>query len=80
MIRSPLQLQQRRVVTLEGTSGVELAERSGMRVVKAENLDQGIDLLLSEQAEVNCNSGVGVKYKMQYRLEMPIDLGPGFAP
>ena len=45
-ISSPLQLQQRRVATIEGTSGVELAERGSMRVLKTENLTRGIELFL----------------------------------
>ena len=76
MIRSPLQLQQRRVVTLEGTSGVELAERSGMRVVKAENLDQGIDLLLSDQAEALIFERPALRFHLKQNPQLAVQLAP----
>ena len=76
MIRSPLQLQQRRVVSIEGTSGVELAERGGMRVVKAENLDHGIELLLSEQAEALIFDRPALRFHLKQNPQLSVQLAP----
>ena len=76
MIRSPLQLQQRRVVSIEGTSGVELAERGDMRVVKAENLEQGIELLLSEQAEALIFDRPAIRHHIKLNPHLAVQLAP----
>jgi polar amino acid transport system substrate-binding protein len=75
-ISSPAQLQQRRVATIEGTSGVELAERGDMRVLKTENLTSGIELLLSEQAEALIFDRPDLRFHLKQNPELAVQLAP----
>jgi polar amino acid transport system substrate-binding protein len=76
IIRSPAQLQQRRVATIEGTSGVELAERGSMRVLKTENLTSGIELLLSEQAEALIFDRPAIRHHIKLNPHLAVQLAP----
>lgn len=76
MINSPLQLQQRRVATIEGTSGVELAERGSMRVLKTKNLNHGIELLLSEQAEALIFDQPAMRHHIKQNPQLAVQLAP----
>ena len=75
-ISSPAQLQQRRVATIEGTSGVELAERGSMRVLKTENLTSGIELLLSEQAEALIFDRPAIRHHIKLNPHLAVQLAP----
>ena len=75
-ISSPDQLNGRRVAVVEGTSGMELAQRGGMRMVGAPDLKSAIQLMVEKQADALIFDRPAIRYFLKNNPNVSLRLAP----
>ena len=75
-ISTPEQLNGRRVAVVEGTSGMELAQRGDMRIVSATNLRSAVQLLVNQQADALIFDRPAIRYHLKNNPDLPLRLAP----
>ena len=75
-ISDPQQLSGRRVAVVEGTSGMELAERGGMRLLPKPTLAAAADLIVSGKAEALIFDRPALRYYLKNNPQLELRLAP----
>lgn len=75
-INSPDQLNGRRVAVVEGTSGVELAQRGGMRLISAPDLKSAVQLMLNNQTDALIFDRPAIRYYLKNNPDLALRLAP----
>ena len=75
-ISAPAQLNGRRVAVVEGTSGMELAQRGDMRIVSATNLRSAVQLLVNQQADALIFDRPAIRYHLKNNPNLALRLAP----
>ena len=75
-IKDPSALAQVRVAAVNGTSGMELSERLGLRIVATESLDKGVEAVLNDKADAL----IFDRPALRYHLKLNPDLAARVAP
>ena len=75
-ISAPAQLNGRRVAVVEGTSGMELAQRGDMRIVSATNLRSAVQLLVDQQADALIFDRPAIRYHLKNNPDLALRLAP----
>ena len=75
-ISAPAQLNGRRVAVVEGTSGMELAQRGDMRIVSATNLRSAVQLLVNQQADALIFDRPAIRYHLKNNPDLALRLAP----
>ena len=75
-INSPQQLNGRRVAVVEGTSGMDLAQREEMRIVPAPDLHSAVQLMLINQADALIFDRPAIRYYLKNNPDLALRLAP----
>ena len=75
-ISAPAQLNGRRVAVVEGTSGMELAQRGDMRIVSATNLRSAVQLLVDQKADALIFDRPAIRYHLKNNPDLALRLAP----
>ncbi len=75
-ISAPEQLNGRRVAVVEGTSGIELAQRGDMRIVSANNLRNAVQLLVNQHADALIFDRPAIRYHLKNNPDLALSLAP----
>ena len=75
-ISAPEQLNGRRVAVVEGTSGMELAQRGDMRIVSASNLRSAVQLLVNQRADALIFDRPAIRYHLKNNPDLALRLAP----
>ena len=73
-ISTPAQLNGRRVAVVEGTSGMELAQRGDMRIVSATNLRSAVQLLVDQKADALIFDRPAIRYHLKNNPDLALRL------
>ncbi len=73
-ISVPAQLNGRRVAVVEGTSGIELAQRGDMRIVSAANLSSAVQLLVDQKADALIFDRPAIRYHLKNNPDLALRL------
>lgn len=76
VITSPLQLKTRRVAVVNGTSGMDMAQQDGMRVVPSADLEGAIRSVLEGQADALVFDEPAIRYYIKQNPHLALQLAP----
>ena len=76
IITNPLQLKTRRVAVVSGTSGMDMAEQDGMRLVPSADLKGAVRLLLEGQADALVFDEPAIRYYIKQNPQLALQLAP----
>ena len=75
-IKDPSALAQVRVAAVNGTSGMELSERLGLRIVATESLDKGVEAVLNDKADVLIFDRPALRYHLKLNPDLAVKVAP----
>ena len=76
VITNPLQLKARRVAVVSGTSGMEMAQQDGMRLVPSDDLKGAVRLLLEGQADALVFDEPAIRFYIKKNPHLALQLAP----
>ena len=76
VITNPLQLKERRVAVVSGTSGMDMAEQGEMRLVPSADLKGAVQLLLEGQADALVFDEPAIRYHLKQNPQLPLQVAP----
>ena len=75
-IKDPSALAQVRVAAVNGTSGMELSERLGLRIVATESLDKGVETVLNDKADALIFDRPALRYHLKLNPDLAVRVAP----
>ena len=75
-VKDPGELALLRVAAVNGTSGMELAERRKLRIVAAESLDKGIEAVLNNTADALIFDRPALRYHLKLNPDLAVKVAP----
>ena len=75
-VKDPGELALLRVAAVNGTSGMELAERRKLRIVAAESLDKGIEAVLNNTADALIFDRPALRYHLKLNPDLAVRVAP----
>ena len=75
-VKDPGELALLRVAAVNGTSGMELAERRKLRIVAAESLDKGIEAVLNNTADALIFDRPALRYHLKLNPDLEVKVAP----
>ena len=75
-INDPRDLAPLRVAAVEGSSGMELAERRQFRIVATESLEQGVAAMLDQRADALVFVDSALRYQLKLNPGLALQMAP----
>lgn len=75
-INDPSDLGRLRVAAVEGSSGMELAERRRFRIVATESLEQGVAAMLDQRADALVFDDSALRYHLKLNPHLALQMAP----
>ena len=75
-ITDPVSLRRQRIAAIQGSSGMELAERRNLRVVPSNSLQGGIDDLLDQRADALIFDRPALRYHLKMNPQLTLKIAP----
>ena len=75
-ISDPRELSGLRVAAMEGSSGMEMAQRRNLRIVTTESLEKGVAAVVENKADALIFDRPALRYHLKLNPDLPVEVAP----